>query len=282
MNDLFGTPTAARRARESKDNSLWQTPQWACEAIVDAYYPDLTTSDLVLEPTCGEGHFLDAIPGNVPAIGIELNPELAAEARRRTGRRILVGDVRDVELDVTPTLIIGNPPFTASIVDALLDRAHTWLPVGGRCGLFLPSFLMDRVARVSHELERWETIATDTLPREIFPRLRFPIAFVRFEKRRSGRTLIGFALFPEMDLVRSLGPRARALLTHSRSPVWRAVVLDAIQGAGGEATLETIYRAVGPKRPTKNPFWREKVRQTCQRYFVRTARATYRLSEAAA
>lgn len=274
------TELRAPSKNERLEFGVFETPQWACEAIIDRYYSDLTPEDLVVEPTCGTGHWLDALPANIPAIGIERSVLLATEAHRRTGRQVLVGDVRTIPFEDTPTLILGNPPFTARVIDPLLERAHEWLPEGGRCGLILPSFLMDRVQRVTRERRRWETLSTDTLPRELWPRLRFPVAFVRFEKR-SNRTMVGFALFEEMALVRALSRHVREKLTHGRSPVWRAVVFDALRSVGGEATLRKLYEVVAPRRPTSNPHWREKIRQTLQRHAVRSGPATWRLPEAA-
>ena len=41
-----------------KQFSQWMTPAWAAEEIVDNYFRDLTSQDLVVEPSCGEGAFL--------------------------------------------------------------------------------------------------------------------------------------------------------------------------------------------------------------------------------
>ncbi len=114
----------------------------------------------------------------------------------------------------------------------------------------------------------------EALPRSIFPRLRIPVVFARFEKREA-RTLVGFALFDECLAFGQLSARVRHLLTHGRSPVWREVVYDAIKANGGSASLSTLYESIEKRRPTPNQFWREKIRQTCQRYCVRIAPATW-------
>jgi len=256
--------------------STFQTPSWACEAIVERYYGDLTSNDRVLEPTCGEGHFLDAFPSDIPVLGIEIDEGRAAIARQRTGRQVIVGDVLGMpDPGTQPTLIVGNPPFEATFVDALLDRAYRWLPDGGRCGLILPAFVMSTSSRVMREHGRW-SVSADMIPRELFPHLRMPVLFARFEKRRQ-RALVGFALFPDMWAVRCLAKRARHILENGRRPVWKSVVFDAIRECGGEASLDVLYRAIEGRRPTDNPHWRAKIRQVVHCYCRRTGRAVYAL-----
>lgn len=278
QTSIFPAAELPRRRETTDVLSTFQTPSWACEALVERYYADLTSSDWVLEPTCGEGHFLDAIPRDVPALGIELDAGRAAIAEQRTGRRVLVGDVLQMpDPGNQPSLILGNPPFESTFVDALLDRAYRWLPDGGRCGLILPAFVLSTSSRVSRENKRW-AIAAEMIPRELFPHLRMPVLFARFEKRQN-RTLVGFALYPDMWAVRQLTKRARFILENGRRPVWKAAVMDALQECGGEASLETLYRAMEGRRPTENPHWRAKIRQVVHHYCRRTGRATYAILE---
>lgn len=273
--DLFLRTQLPPLRETSGELSTYQTPSWACEALVDRYYPGLSTRDMVLEPSCGEGHFLDAIPAHVPAIGVELSPERAAIARARTGREVIEGDVLAMTLGITPTLVLGNPPFAATFVDELLNRAHAWLPDEGRCGLILPAFVFSTSTRLMREADRW-SIAQDAIPRELFPALRMPIMFVRLEKRRR-RTLVGFALFGDMAVVRGLTPRARHILENGRAPAWRSLVIDALRECGGEASLEQLYRAMEGRRPSTNPHWRAKIRQVVHHYAERTGPARYAL-----
>lgn len=280
MLDLFGRTASPPRAHESKAGNVYQTPSWACEALVEKYFSDLSTCDTVLEPSCGEGHFLDAIPADVAAVGVEINPALAAIARERTGREVIVADVTQVDLNlnpgwIQPTAVIGNPPFKSTIIDALLERVWEWLPYEGRCGLILPAFVMGKGPRVSELAKRW-AIAGEALPRDLFPGPRMPIQFVRFEKRRD-RFLIGYALFDEANALRGLPKRIRHLLIHGRSPAWKAVVLGALRECGGQASLEDVYRVVAGRRPSPNQHWKPKVRQVLHHYAERTGPATYRI-----
>jgi hypothetical protein len=279
VRDLFGVSALPPRATEHKPTGCYQTPSWACEELIARYYGDLSSSDSVIEPSCGEGHFLDAIPREVPAIGIELDPVRAAIARQRTGREVIVGDVLNVELAHTPTLVIGNPPFRSELIDGLLDRVYDWLPDGGRCGLLLPAFILSKQSRVVRESERW-SMEAELIPRDLFPGPRLPIVFARFRKERQ-RTVVGFALFAEAAMISGLPARIRHMLKHGRSPAWRAVVFDAIRDCGGEASLEMLYRAIEGRRPTSNPHWKAKVRQVVHHYAVRVAPSVYRLPEVA-
>lgn len=279
QRDIFGIQPPPPKREASNALSTWQTPTWAAEALVEEFYPDLSASDSVLEPTCGEGSFLDAIPRHVHAVGVEMDPKRAAIARARTGREVIVADILTLDA-FTPSVIIGNPPFEATFIDTLLDRAHRWLPDEGRCGLILPAFVMSTSSRVSRESERW-AISSDMIPRELFPHLRLPVIFCRFEKRAQ-RTLIGFKLFPDMAVVRSLTKRARQILENGRAPAWRSVVFDALHECGGEATLDMLYRVVEGRRPTNNVHWKQKIRQVVHCYAQRVGPATYRLPTEAA
>lgn len=276
QRDIFGRDDLPAPRQTSAMLATFQTPTWAAEQLVEHYYSDLSSADLVLEPTCGEGHFLDVIPQHVAAIGVELDAGRAAIARR-TGREVIVGDVLHIDLGCTPTLVLGNPPFEASFVDELLNRAHRWLPDDGRCGLILPTFVLSTSARLMREAERW-SIAQDLIPRELYPHLRLPLLFARFEKRRQ-RTLVGFTLFADMSGIRGLTKRARFILENGRAPTWRAVVLDALRERGGEASLHELYRVIESRRPTPNQHWRPKIRQVVQQYAVRTGAGRYALAE---
>ena len=114
--------TISSAADQARD--FYPTPFWLAEAIVGKYFGDLDRDDLVLEPTCGDGRVLRAIPAHVPAVGVERDPALAETARRLTGRPILTGDILTIPLAFRPTTIIANPPFNLAFITALLARCH--------------------------------------------------------------------------------------------------------------------------------------------------------------
>lgn len=245
----------------------YMTPEWAAEELVAHYFGDLTLCDRVLEPSCGTGAFLHAIPSHVPAIGVEIDPALAAIARSHTCREVVLGDFRTVDLPMRPTAIIGNPPFKLSVVRGFLDRAWELLPDDGRVGFILPAFLLQTPSTVDAFAQRWH-LQQDMLPRTLFPRLSKPLCFARFTKGKRG--MVGFALYHEASAVSRLQRRYRALLKQGERSVWAAVVRAAFEALGGSASLADLYREIEGARPTPNRFWQEKVRQQVQRLGYRT------------
>lgn len=245
----------------------WFTPRWVCEAIVERHFADLNLGDTVIEPSCGDGRFLLALPEHVPAIGVELDPAVAARARANTGRQVICGDFRTVDIPGQATAIVGNPPFDARIIAGFLDRAHELLIEGGRCGLLLPAYVLQTSSKVVAMNERW-SISQELMPRNIFPRLHLPLVFTMFRKDPA-RTLVGFFLYREAADVTALPKPVREAMAHTRNTgsVWRDAVLAAFRAMGRhEASLGDIYAAVEAKRPTENRFFREKVRQVLQVY----------------
>lgn len=140
------------------DRALGQymTPEWAAQELVESFYGDLGDADLVLEPSCGTGSFLKAIPPHVLAVGVEIDPNLAEVARTNSGRRVLCGDFRMIDLgDIEPTVVIGNPPFSVKLLNAFLDRSALLLPEGGRCGFLLSTYLFQTPSTVLRWNEVW-------------------------------------------------------------------------------------------------------------------------------
>lgn len=252
----------------------YMTPDWAAEALVDRYFGDLR-GEPVVEPSCGHGAFLRALPVEVPALGVEIDPDLAAEARRRTGRPVIVGDFRMVDLPLSPVALIGNPPFRKRTVDEFLDRAWTLLPDEGRVGFILPAFVFQTANTIETLSERW-SVRQDMLPRNLFPRLSHPLCFALLTKGRA-RGMVGFALYHELAAVNRLRARYRALLAEGEGSVWAAVTRAALEALGGTADLQQLYREIEGHRPTPNAFWQAKVRQTLQRIAVRVDAGTWSL-----
>lgn len=256
------------------------TPLWVAEALVERHFGDLDGTDLVLEPTCGRGAFLRALPADVPAFGVEIDPAVAEVARRESGRRVITGDFRAVQINVQPTAIIGNPPFVADLFDAVLDRAHALLPQGARAGFILPTYFFQTSSRTCRYAERW-SIAQEMLPRHAFSaRMRTPLVFAIFSKD-ARRLMVGFALYRESEDLRGLARPYRDLLQATTGSIWRAVCRLALERLGGQAELPAIYGELEANRPTRTRFWQEKIRQTLRQYPDFTALATgrYALSQ---
>ena len=241
------------------------TPFWFAEALVERYFPGLNKNDLVIEPSCGYGAFLAAIPQAVRAVGIEIDPLVAQVAHDQTGREIIVGDFRTVPLSVTPTAIIGNPPFVASVFDTFLDRCHSLLPEGGRAGFILPTYFFQTASRVAGYADRW-SISHDLLPRNAFnSKMKTPLTFAVFSKD-ARRLMIGFFLYRETADLHRLAKPYREALSATRGPIWKRVCEVALQRLGGDAKLSDIYAELENNRPSRTDFWREKIRQTLRVY----------------
>lgn len=248
------------------------TPAWAAAAIYRKSFSHLGPQDFVVEPTCGPGRFLQAIPAHVPALGIEIDPRLAQQARELTGRKVITGDFFQVEIEEQPSLVLGNPPFETKFVERLLDRSHGLLIAGGQVALVLPCYFLQTAARVCRYNEHW-TIQQEMLPRNLYPGLKHPLAFVSFTKDER-RLMIGFSLYHELAYLQTLSKDTQEAMT--RGPAsWRSVVADALDMFGGEAELTEIYEYVAERRPTANPNWKQQVRKVCQETTRRTARARY-------
>lgn len=264
-----------------KQLGQYPTPVWVAEALIERHFADLDSRDCVIEPSCGPGAFLAAIPAEVPAIGVEIDARIAQEAVRNTGRTVLVGDFRTIQLDVHPTLILGNPPFNMKTVDGFLDRSHALLPEGGRVGLILPAYAFQTSSRVAGYADKW-SLMQEMIPRNIYPGLSLPLVFAMFSKDRR-RTLVGFALYREATDVQGLPSQYREALSKGAGPVWREVVGAALRALGGEASVKDLYGEISGNRPTQTKFWQEKVRQTLRRYsdhFAPVSLGRYRLQDA--
>jgi ubiquinone/menaquinone biosynthesis C-methylase UbiE len=250
-----------------KQLGQYPTPLWVCEEIVDRYFSNLGAGDVVLEPSCGTGNFLMSVPAAVPAVGVEIDSRLAEIARARTGREVITGDFRNVELNLQPTAIIGNPPFNVKLIEQFMGRAYRLLPEGGRMGFLLPAYMFQTASRFCQYAEQW-SIRQEMVPKHIYPDIQAPLIFALFSKDRH-RTLVGFALYTETLSTQSVKHAFRKFLTEGDGNLsaWRAVTRAALLALGGEADLSQIYNLVGTRRPTANQWWREKVRQTLQKHF---------------
>lgn len=241
------------------------TPLWVAQALVERHFPKLDCADLVIEPSCGKGAFLSAIPASVPALGVEIDAVLADEARRNTARDVVVGDFRTVALSATPTAIIGNPPFRAALFDGFLDRSYELLPEGCKAGFILPTYFFQTAGRVCRYGERW-SLSIELMPRNAFhSRMQTPLLFALFEKNAK-RTLVGFVLYRECDDLHQMAAPYRELLSAQEGPIWKAVCHMALRRLGGSASLKQIYAELERNRPTRTEWWREKIRQTLRAY----------------
>lgn len=257
------------------DLDQWFTPCWAAEELaadVLAGMGDVA----VLEPSCGAGHFLSAIPPTNEAYGVDVDPVMAAHARRLTGREVIVGDFTRVGLpDVEFGVILGNPPFGSGLVDAFVRRCHDILPDEGRAAFILPAHLFSTTARVSPWSEMF-SLDVRLIPRSLFPRISLSLVWARFTKTKD-RTVSGLILFDRQQDVETMSRETRLRL-HAPG-TWREAVHHALEALNGEATLKEIYLALEPRRPSGNRWWRDKCRQVLGQHFERVDDTRWRLPE---
>lgn len=254
----------------------WMTPAWAAQAICDTALANLGADDVIVEPSCGIGRFLHALPREVRAVGVEIDPRLADVARRETGRTVVTGDFRTANLPVEhATRIVGNPPFRLDVFEGMLDRAHSLLVDQGEAVMILPCYALQSSSRVTRWNARWG-ISQTMLPRTLFPGIRLPLALVTFAKTHQ-RKLHGFLLYHESREIEEMPDVYAAALREGRSG-WHAVVEAAIRRLGGEATVRQVCAEIAPRRPTQTRHWQEQVRKQLRSGFRRTARATYALA----
>jgi hypothetical protein len=270
---LFDT-TAFEDAQLGDEGNYYPTPTWVAQELL-SHRVALPKDAFVLEPTCGDGRWLDVLPPGTRALGVEMRTDLANIARGK-GHAVLCGDVLRVPLPQGLTHAIGNPPFVAEFIDKLLDRLHGLFPKDGLAAFVLPAYYFQTSRHVWELQKRWD-IDLELIPRDIYEGLSKTLAFARFTKSTS-RRLVGLFLYPEAVDVAESGGNVRKRL---REGGWRPVVLEALRECGGEATLQQLYRLIEPRRPTGNPWWQQRVRAVLQTNCRNTDRGRWALPLAA-
>ena len=244
------------------DHGQYMTPVWAARQLWAELFGDATDQDVVVEPTCGDGRMLAAIPSWIEAHGYEIDPVLAEAARIRTARPVVTGDFLGATLPPRVTIAWGNPPFKAAFVDQMLAKLAASMVEGGRAGFIVPAYFLQSPSRVLRWNREW-TISADLLPRTLWPRLMRPIVFATFT-RDPQPVLRGLRLYVECDLASATRAPGREELI-AGSGKWEDVVRAVLRGLGGRARLPEIYAAMLGRRPTDNRHWQEKIRQVLQR-----------------
>lgn len=280
-HDLFSERSEAEAAQDARSGdaalSQWFTPFWAAEELVDDALRGLGHVSVV-EPSCGTGAFLTAVPKSMPAIGIDIDPRVVSAAIANSGREVIVGDFRTHDLGgFRPEAIIGNPPFEMGIINEFLDRSHEILPEDGLVAMVLPAYAFQTPRQVSRWMDSF-SIDVNMIPRTLFPGLSKPLVWAKYRKQRQ-RTFSGMLLFAETRSIENMKPAIREALCGPGT--WREAVDRALRSLGGEASLESIYGAIAPER-RQTDHWRPKIRQTLQRGFRSTERGRWSLPDAKA
>jgi len=278
LNPISDGPVGAPSAHvDRKGLNQFFTPAWAAEALVQRHFAGLSAKDTVIEPSCGDGRFLMAIPDDVDAYGVDLDPLMAARAARNSGREVITGDFCKVDLPRRPTVILGNPPFDMTVFDQMLDRCHELLENEGTAAFLLPVYTFQTASRVVGYQKRW-SLSQEMLPRNLFAGLQCPIMWATFKKQRQ-TVVSGLFLYAELDALQGLKRDMRRLMVGNDSTptCWRDIVQLALQACGGRASLTELYGAIESNRPTANQWWREQVRKVAARHFLRVGAGEYAL-----
>ena len=149
-----GDERPARRASTavSKDLQYYPTPLKVVARILDEVgltSPEDHRRDYgpgyerpvyrVLEPSCGDGRFLDEIVRRRHrCFGIEVHPRRAAEARAK-GHSVLTGNFLEVRPDHSFDRVVMNPPFYGKHYRKHLEHAKGFLKPGGTLVSILPA-----------------------------------------------------------------------------------------------------------------------------------------------
>jgi hypothetical protein len=255
-------------------NGQYMTPAWASSMLVAQFFPNIPKDFYLVEPSCGHGSFLNALPSYVDAVGVELDPAVAKVAEYNTGRKIYNQSILDFKPDRPVNAMVGNPPFSTKLLTAMLCQAADYLVDGGKIGLILSAHMAQYASTVTGWTKDY-SIESHMLPRDIYRDLTKPLCFMMFTKEAQGK-LFGFALYHETVAVNSLSKDIKRLFVRGgKGPLWARVVEDAILANGGKASLSQIYLYVQNRRPTENQFWKDKIRQVARQYFHSVSRGLY-------
>ena len=105
-----------------------------------------------------------------------------------------------------------------------------------------------------------------------------PLVFARF--RKGERHLIGLGLYMEAASIQGVECKYREFLNATSKSAWRSAVAQAAIALGGDFSLSEIYAEMQSRRPTKNRWWKEKVRQVLQNEYAHTGPGKYRIPNA--
>jgi len=129
----------------SKDLQYYPTPIRVVESIVDDLY--IQQGDLVLEPSCGCGRFLDAIREKTSKIlAFEIDPSRAQICRDK-GYNVQQKNFLDAPPQAIFDYVIMNPPFYGKHYAKHVNHALKFLKPGGILKAILPA-----TARYDHGL----------------------------------------------------------------------------------------------------------------------------------
>lgn len=141
-------PTERQQSTEvSKDLQYYPTPRKVVDRILSEIY--IKSDELVLEPSCGCGRFLDGLKERFPSckvIGVEVDAGRVEEARKK-GHSVFHANFLEMEPARVYDRVIMNPPFYGKHYAKHVEHALKFLKEDGVLYAVLPV-----TARTDHGL----------------------------------------------------------------------------------------------------------------------------------
>lgn len=136
----------------SKDLQYYPTPEAVVEKVLDQLY---LKDELVLEPSCGCGRFLDGlVKAGARVYGIECDPERAAIAKSK-GHAVHVGNFLETAPQAKFDKVVMNPPFYGKHYAKHIEHALKFLKEGGSLTAILPVTARYDHGLLDHHRPRW-------------------------------------------------------------------------------------------------------------------------------
>lgn len=136
--DVLRELVASGCVPDTKAHQYYPTPPDLAARAVEL--ADIGPADVVLEPSAGQGHLAEILPGNLRTTCVEASA-LHCAILRAKGLDVLEGDFLKVSpFDIGPVdRVVMNPPFDRGQWRAHVEHAATFLADGGRLVAILPA-----------------------------------------------------------------------------------------------------------------------------------------------
>jgi len=131
----------------SKDLAFYPTPAatvaWTLSQIEHRFGKDFLRGKTVLEPSCGDGRFLDALrAAGASVVGFEVD-ENRARISRGKGHGVVRANFLESEPKAYYDVVLMNPPFAGKHYAKHVRHAYAFLKPGGRLYAILPATARD-------------------------------------------------------------------------------------------------------------------------------------------
>lgn len=138
--DEVEKPTSKQKTSEvSKDLAFYPTPPAVVKRVMNKLSAFANKSGLILEPSCGDGAFLDALRDEgYKSMGVEVDYS-RAEICKQKGHNVVCGNFLTFESFRQFDAVVMNPPFAGFHYQKHLEKAIELLKEGGYLIAILPA-----------------------------------------------------------------------------------------------------------------------------------------------